>query len=98
MAAEVDEIAICMATFNPDPVLFRRQVDSIRAQDRGDWTCIVCDDGSDAGSLAEIKAVLGSDERFQLHAHGERLGFYRNFERALGLVPAAARFVAFCDQ
>jgi glycosyltransferase involved in cell wall biosynthesis len=98
MAAEGDEIAICMATFNPDPGLFGRQVDSIRAQDGGDWTCIVCDDGSDTDSLAEIKAVLGSDERFQLHVHGERLGFYRNFERALGLVPAAARFVAFCDQ
>ena len=98
MATEVDEIAICMASFNPDPLLFGRQVDSIRAQDRGDWLCIVCDDGSDADSLAAIEAVIGGDERFQLHAHGERLGFYRNFERALALVPDETRFVAFCDQ
>ncbi len=98
MTAEGDEIAICMASFNPDPALFERQVDSIRAQDRGNWLCIVCDDGSDAGLLAEIEAVLGDDERFQLHACEERLGFYRNFERALGLIPAGPRFVAFCDQ
>lgn len=87
-----------MATFNPDPALFKHQVDSIRAQDRGGWTCIVCDDGSDADSLADIEAVLGDDGRFELYAGGQRRGFYRNFERALELVPAGAGFVAFCDQ
>lgn len=92
------EIAICLATFNPDPDLFERQVESIRDQDRGGWTCVVCDDGSAPESLAGIRAILGDDERFALHANGERLGFYRNFERALGLVPPEARFVAFCDQ
>jgi glycosyltransferase involved in cell wall biosynthesis len=87
-----------MATFDPNLELFQRQVDSIRAQDSGNWTCLVCDDGSAPESLAKIRAVLGNDERFALHAFDERLGFYRNFERALGLVPAQARFVAFCDQ
>src|SRR5882724_4499740 len=96
--ADGPEVVICMATFNPDPALFERQVTSIRDQDRGGWTCVVCDDGSDPESLARIREVLGDDERFALHAFGERLGFYRNFERALGLVPPEARFVAFCDQ
>lgn len=97
-AGEGPKVAICMATFDPDPELLGRQVDSIRAQDCAEWTCVVCDDGSAAESLAAIRRVLDGDERFQLHAFGERLGFYRNFERALGLVPAEARFVAFCDQ
>jgi glycosyltransferase involved in cell wall biosynthesis len=87
-----------MATFNPDPALFERQIASIRDQDRGDWTCVVCDDGSDPESLARTREVLGDDERFALHAFGERLGFYRNFERALGLVSPETRFVTFCDQ
>ncbi len=87
-----------MATFNPDPRLFERQVASIREQDRGGWTCVVCDDGSNPESLAGIRAVLGDDERFQLHAFEQRLGFYRNFERALGLVPEGVRLIAFCDQ
>lgn len=92
------EIVICLATFNPEPELFQRQIDSIRAQDRGGWTCVVCDDGSDPESLAMVREVLGDDERFALHAFAERLGFYRNFERALGLVSPETRFVAFCDQ
>jgi glycosyltransferase involved in cell wall biosynthesis len=96
--AEASAIAICMATFNPDPELFQRQVDSIRAQDCDDWTCVVCDDGSDRESLAQVRAILEGDERFELHAFDERLGFYRNFERALGLAPEPARFIAFCDQ
>jgi glycosyltransferase involved in cell wall biosynthesis len=92
------EIAICMATFNPDPALFAQQVASIRNQDRAGWTCVVCDDGSDTEPLAAIRAELGDDERFELHAFDQRLGFYRNFERALGLVPERARLIAFCDQ
>ncbi len=92
------EIVVCLATFDPDPDLFERQIDSIREQDRGGWTCVVCDDGSAPESRVRIEATLAGDERFELHAFDERLGFYRNFERALGLVPAEARFVAFCDQ
>jgi hypothetical protein len=97
-AADGTDIAICMATFNPDPQLFAQQVESIRNQDRAGWTCVVCDDGSDAEHLLGIRAVLEGDERFQLHAFDQRLGFYRNFERALGLVPEAVRSIAFCDQ
>jgi glycosyltransferase involved in cell wall biosynthesis len=92
------EIAICLATFNPDLDLFEQQIDSIREQDQGGWTCVVCDDGSARESLARIEAVLAGDERFELHAFAERLGFYRNFERALGLLPQGATLVAFCDQ
>src|SRR4051794_34990925 len=38
------QIAVCMATFDPDPELFRAQVDSIRAQTDGDWICVISDD------------------------------------------------------
>ena len=40
------EVAICMATYEPPLDLFRRQVDSIRAQTHGDWLCVVSDDCS----------------------------------------------------
>ncbi len=45
-----------------------------------------------------IADVLADDERFQLHRNAERLGVYRNFERALGLVPADVPLVALADQ
>ena len=41
--------------------------------------------------FAAIRDVLGDDPRFVLSRTPRRLGFYRNFERALALAPAAAR-------
>ncbi len=87
-----------MATFDPDPDLFRGQVESIRAQNFGDWICYVSDDCSPPVSFAAIRAELEGDARFVLSRSEERLGFYRNFERALSAVPADTKFVALSDQ
>ena len=92
------QVAICMATHEPPLELFRRQVDSIRAQTHGDWVCVVSDDCSEPGRFAALREVLAGDERFVLSRSDHRLGFYRNFERALGLAPRGARFVALADQ
>jgi len=92
------EVAICMAAHEPPLELFRRQVDSIRAQSHGDWLCIVSDDCSAPETVAAMEAVLAGDPRFLLDRSPRRLGFYRNFERALSLAPAGARFVAMADQ
>jgi glycosyltransferase involved in cell wall biosynthesis len=91
-------IAICMATWNPPPDLFRRQIESIREQSYANWTCVISDDGSPPEALAAMRQVLDGDERFVLHPFRERLGFYRNFERALALAPPDAELVALCDQ
>jgi hypothetical protein len=42
--------------------------------------------------------VIGSDPRFVLSRSDRRLGFYRNFERAMAMAPAEAGFIALCDQ
>ena len=91
-------IAICMATFEPDPALFRAQVDSLRAQTDERWVCVVSDDASGPEHVERIRAVLGDDPRFVLSRSEARLGFYRNFERALRLAPAEAGLLALCDQ
>ena len=91
-------VAICMATHEPPIELFRRQVESIRDQRCGDWSCVVSDDCSAPEHVAQMQAVLGDDPRFVLSRSSRRLGFYRNFERALTLAPAGARFVALADQ
>jgi glycosyltransferase involved in cell wall biosynthesis len=93
-----DRIAVCMATFEPDIALFRAQIESLRAQTDANWACVISDDGSSPESLDAIRAVLGDDDRFHLSPAAERLGFYRNFERALRLAPAGAELVALCDQ
>jgi hypothetical protein len=91
-------IAICMATFEPDPALFRVQVESLRAQTEARWVCVVSDDASRPEHVERIRDVLGDDPRFLLSRSPERLGFYRNFERALRLAPAEAALLALCDQ
>ena len=92
------EVAIAMATYDPPMDLFRRQIDSIRAQTHRDWVCVVSDDCSPPERFAELRAALAGDARFVLSRAPRRLGFYRNFERALALAPAGARYVALADQ
>ncbi len=91
-------VAVCMATFNPPEELFRQQVESIRAQTYENWVCVMSDDDSRPESLALIDELVGDDPRFQIHARQPRLGYYRNFERALTMVPAEAELVALSDQ
>lgn len=87
-----------MATFDPDPHLLERQVDSIREQTHANWVCLVSDDGSSEERLQHLRALIGDDKRFTLSVGAERLGFYANFERALRMVPAEAEFIALADQ
>jgi hypothetical protein len=87
-----------MATYDPDPALFRAQVESLRTQtDRG-WICVVSDDCSTPERYSELVAVIGDDDRFRISRSERRLGFYRNFERALRLAPGEAELLALCDQ
>ena len=91
-------VAIAMATFDPSVDLLRDQVESIRAQTVEDWVCVISDDCSPLETYDQIRAVLDGDERFVLTRSERRLGFYRNFERALELVPRTAPYVALADQ
>jgi glycosyltransferase involved in cell wall biosynthesis len=91
-------IAVCMATYNPDPALFREQVESLRGQTDRNWVCVISDDCSSPEGFADLTAVVGDDERFVVSRSERRLGFYRNFERALRLAPAEAELIALCDQ
>ena len=91
-------VAICMTTCDPPLELFARQVDSIRAQTHGDWVCVVSDDCSGPERFAALEAAVAGDPRFVVSRSGRRLGFYRNFERALELAPAGAAYVALADQ
>jgi glycosyltransferase involved in cell wall biosynthesis len=97
-AGDGARVAIAMATFDPDPELFRDQVESIRAQTIDDWICVVSDDCSPPEAFERMGAMLEGDRRFVLTRSDRRLGFYRNFERALALVPASTPYVALADQ
>jgi glycosyltransferase involved in cell wall biosynthesis len=91
-------VAICMAAYEPPSELFAAQIESIRAQTHRNWICVISDDCSSDRGRRTIAEVIGDDPRFLVSRSERRLGFYRNFERALGLAPANARYVALTDQ
>jgi len=98
MADAAPLVAICMATFDPDPLLLERQIGSIREQTHEEWVCLISDDGSAPDRLESLRALIAGDERFTLSVGEQRLGFYANFERALRMVPPQAGLVALADQ
>ncbi len=53
------EVAICMATYDPPAELFRRQIESIRAQTHQNWICYVSDDHSSAPAFELIQRTVG---------------------------------------
>ena len=90
-------IAICMATYNPDLELFHAQIESIRGQTDTDWICLISDDCSAPDGYEAVADAVADDDRFILSRSERRLGFYRNFERVLWMVPEDAELVALSD-
>ena len=92
-------IAICMATYQPDVQRLTRQLESIVCQRYENWVLIISDDASPESYQQELTALANIDpRRIRLFRQTDNLGFYHNFERALGLVPDNAAFIAFADQ
>lgn len=91
-------VAVCMATHEPDPDRLRAQVESIRGQDWPAWVCVISDDASSPEGIAAINELTADDERFLVSRSEGRLGFYRNFERALRIAPVEASYIALSDQ
>jgi glycosyltransferase involved in cell wall biosynthesis len=91
-------IAVCLATYRPDPALLRAQIDSIRAQTDTNWSCVISDDRSEPEHYARILEIVGDDRRFSVSQAPDWLGFYHNFERALSLAAPEATLVALSDQ
>jgi hypothetical protein len=91
-------IAVCIATFDPDPALLRTQLDSLRGQTDPRWVAVISDGGSSPERFEQLLELVGGDERFIVSPAGHRLSPYRNFERAIRMVPADIPLVALCDQ
>lgn len=91
-------VAVCLATWEPDPGRLRRQIDSIRAQTGVDWICVISDDHSSRPRTRAIEEIVAGDPRFIFSRAAARAGFAANFERALRMAPAEADYIALCDQ
>jgi glycosyltransferase involved in cell wall biosynthesis len=92
------EGAIALAAYQPDPVLFARQLTSIQRQTVTGFRCVVSADGGVDRVRELVAQATGDDPRFRVVGFEERVGFYRNFERALQEIPSDAAWVALSDQ
>jgi hypothetical protein len=97
-AGDPRQVTICMATYEPDLGLLRRQLDSLRAQTYPWWRCVISDDGSSREAVVRIRHEIVDDERFELRLNADRRGAYFNFERVLRAIPSTAGYVALADQ
>jgi glycosyltransferase involved in cell wall biosynthesis len=96
--SEENLVGIAMATYNPDPILFKKQIESIKVQSHSNWLCLISDDGSDLSHFNYIRQTVSGDKRFVVRRNLSKVGFYRNFERALAALPSQCSYVAFSDQ
>ena len=93
-------IAIALAAYRPNIGYFAEQLASIRAQSYPTWRCIVTLD-SPLAELAGERSLVEyfDDARYEWHENGDRLGFKRNFERAIQIAcRRGAWAIATCDQ
>ncbi|MBP2475456.1 hypothetical protein JOF53_004328 [Crossiella equi] len=92
------KVAICLASYHPERRFLAEQLESIRKQTHGNWVCLISDDGTDPAARAVLTELTEGDPRFVVAEHDRNVGFYRNFERALRMVPLDADAVALSDQ
>lgn len=92
------KIAIVMATYEPDPDFFYKQVGSLKNQTYPHWHCWIVDDASSATGVAVITESIANDPRFELIRNEKNLGSVRNFEKGLSQVGDHFAYIALCDQ
>ena len=95
-----NKVGVILATYNPNLIFLRNQLDSIRAQTWPHWVCHIVDDASQAEIQAAIFEMAQTDPRFVCHFHPENLNVYHNFERGLRYLETDPTLtaIAFADQ
>lgn len=90
--------SIVLAAYLPDPELFRRQLESIRAQTVTEWECVISVDGDPDPVRSLVAEITRDDPRFRVIGDGDRRGFYLNFEYGIRGVDPRAAWIALSDQ
>lgn len=91
-------IAICMPTYNPDLMLFKKQLESIINQTYENWKLIIQDDGSSDKIYQQLEKLIDNDDRISISRNITNLGFYQNYEALFGRIGESFKYVALADQ
>jgi glycosyltransferase involved in cell wall biosynthesis len=88
-------ISVCLATYNGERFL-AEQLQSICDQTFSDFELVVSDDGSIDRTATILETFAARDPRIRILPAQERLGFQKNFERAIAA--GTGRYIAPSDQ
>lgn len=92
-------LVVTMATYDPDLLMFERQVQSVLAQTIPDFGLLIQDDASPNVDVeAFLRHHFPNDPRILFRRNAVNLGVLRNFETALASISPATELVAICDQ
>ncbi len=100
-SAAMPSVSVAMAFHRPSPVLARRQIESLVAQEGVRLSIAAVIDGAETAGDEELMALLTAAGA-AITVNGEALGIRRAFATGLGQAIAAAQgddgFFAYCDQ
>lgn len=89
-------ICVVLPTWNSNPLLLRKALDSVRSQTYERWELIVTDDASQPSEeLRQLRRQHADDSRIRWLEAAEHTGIARNTNR--GLAAASGEYVAFLD-
>lgn len=95
MKHEISLISIAMATYNGERFL-AQQLESIVSQSYKNIEVVICDDGSTDQTLKIIQAYCDKYPFIKLYHNRQKLGFVKNFEKAISL--CSGDYIALSDQ
>jgi glycosyltransferase involved in cell wall biosynthesis len=90
----MDLVSIAMATYNGERFI-KEQLDSIYSQSYEKFEVVVCDDCSSDGTVA-ILDIYKKKHGLKYHVNKNRLGYKKNFEKAISL--CRGKYIALADQ
>lgn len=88
-------VSIVVCTYNGEKYL-AQQLDSLVCQSYKNIEIIVCDDGSNDGTLAVAENYKAAYSYIKVYQNDENLGYNKNFMRGFEL--ATGNVIAICDQ
>ena len=88
-------ISIALTTYNGEKYL-SKQLDSILSQTHKKIEIVICDDGSTDNTINIINDYSQKYTNIKLHLNDVRLGYVKNFEKAIGF--CSGDYIALCDQ
>ena len=92
-----ETVDILVATYKPNIVYLKQQIDSILNQTYKKIQIIISDDCSEDKNVIEVlKQYQKQDKRISVYLQEKNLGYIKNFEFLLK--QSKANYIAFCDQ